>query len=255
MSARFPEPTATERWARRITRAVSALLLAAVFSVVTPILAEPALRAGAIRRVRMVRASASQKPAPTARLDVPFFRQERALSCEIAALRMVLAYRGTTVSERDLLGQLPVDPAPRKGGTWGDPDEGFVGLVDGIMSKTGYGVHAGPIAALAGQYRRAETLTAATPTALAEAVSQGNPVIVWGFIPGRGKSMTWTTLGGKTIHAVDGEHTRVVIGYTGSVPEPTGFFVMDPVYREQYWKTEKFMKNWEPLGRTGVVVY
>jgi hypothetical protein len=54
---------------------------------------------------------------------------------------------------------------------------------------------------------------------------------------------------------VDGEHTRVVVGYTGSVDAPTGFHVIDPVYGEQYWAVEKFLQNWTKLGRIGVVIY
>src|SRR5437763_6459089 len=72
-------------------------------------------------------------PLPVGRtLDVPIYRQQHALSCEAAALRMALGAHGTNVSEADILGRLAVDPTPRSveadgALTWGDPDIGYVG--------------------------------------------------------------------------------------------------------------------------------
>jgi len=170
----------------------------------------------------------------------------------------VLAYRGVTTSEAELLAAVGVDPAPRRrmNGvlSWGNPEEAFVGDVDGVMGRTGYGVHAGPIGHVAGTYRRAEVIESGTSQTLTDAIANGNPVITWGHL-GSGKPLRWRTLGGKEVRSVDGEHTRVVIGYAGTREAPTGFFAIDPIYGEQYWKAEKFMANWAPLGRTGVVVY
>lgn len=256
-------------WQRHLLRAIAALLVAIMLTAATPLAADPRIRAGVIRRARATATHFRPMPEATARLRVPFFRQEHALSCEVAALRMVLAYRGIDVTESDLLAAVGVDPTPRRRSdprttgtrefpadwTWGDPDEAFVGDVNGVMGKTGYGVHAGPIGRLAGRYRRAETITSGTAATLTTAIAEGNPVIVWGFSPGRGRLLSWRTLGGKEVHAVDGEHTRVVIGYTGTREEPTGFFAIDPIYGEQYWPVERFLQNWGPFGRTGVIVY
>lgn len=247
-----------ELWSRRLSAAAALLLVAVALSASLSLAAEPRVRAGVVRRVRIAQTKIATKPTATAKLRVPFLRQEHALSCEVATLRMVLAYRGVTVSERDLLDAVDFDPTPRRrvngALVWGDPEESFVGDVDGIMPRTGYGVYAGPIGRVAGQYRRAEVIENGTASTLTDAIANGNPVIAWGHL-GSGRPLRWQTLGGKEIRAVDGEHTRVVIGYTGTREEPTGFYVMDPIYGEQYWKVEKFMANWEPLGRTGVVVY
>lgn len=255
----------SERWARRFRVASVAFIASAVLAVATPLASDPGARAGVVRRVRMVQSRLTSLPRATARLDVPFLRQERSLSCEAATLRMALAYRGVRIPERELLAAIGVDPTPRSGNVWvartaeptavwGDPDEAFVGNVDGLMPKTGYGVHAAPIARVAGQHRRAEVVIGGTAQLLAREIAQGNPVIAWGFVPGRGKPLAWRTLGGAEVRTVDGEHTRVVIGYTGTVEEPTGFHVMDPIYGEQYWKTERFMENWKPLGSMGVII-
>lgn len=238
--------------------AAGILAVAVVVAVATPVLGNPRLRAGVERRVRLLAAEARTLPTATVMLDVPFHRQERALSCEAATLRMALAYRGVVVTERELLEAIGVDPAPRvrqEDGmmTWGDPDEAFVGDVDGKMGTTGYGVHARPIGRVAGRYRRAEVISGASAQVIVDAIDAGNPVISWGHI-GRGAPIRWRTLGGKTVTAVNGEHTRVVIGYVGPSDAPTGFIMLDPIYGRQFWSLDAFLRNWEPLGRTAVIV-
>ena len=81
----------------------------------------------------------SSAPLPVV-LPVTYHHQEHALSCEAAAL-VVLDYYGLGVSEADILKKMPVDRTPHANGVWGDPDEAFVGDVDGEMGSTGYGIH------------------------------------------------------------------------------------------------------------------
>ncbi|MBI2483551.1 C39 family peptidase [Candidatus Uhrbacteria bacterium] len=237
--------------------AVTALIVAIVSVALTSVVlgGNPRVRAGAVRTMRRATVRIASIPALSARLRVPFLPQEHALSCEIATLRMALAYRGNAVTEAELLKKVGTDPTPHRGGVWGDPDEAFVGDVDGRAPVTGYGVHAGPIGRVAGEYRRAEVIERATPAMLADAIAHGNPVIIWGYVPGRGRPVSWKTPAGKTVQAVDGEHTRIVVGYAGTTEKPTGFLVIDPIYGEQYWPVAKFVRNWESLGKTGVVVY
>src|SRR3989338_5575168 len=65
---------------------------------------------------------------PDVALDVPFHKQEHALSCEIATLKMALNYHGQMVAESELLNDLSFDTAaPRSSdNVWGNPDKGFV---------------------------------------------------------------------------------------------------------------------------------
>ncbi len=88
---------------------------------------------------------------------VAFHRQEHALSCEIASLKMALSYYGVDVSETQLISELPVDtPGPRQpGNIWGDPEKGFVGNIDGTMPNSGYGVYEKPIASVAANRSKA----------------------------------------------------------------------------------------------------
>jgi uncharacterized protein YvpB len=239
---------------RRIRRWALAAFVLFVGAVTIPIAAQPHYRAAAARRVMRVRWLMQDVPQSFLSLRVPFLPQEHALSCEVATLRMALAYRGVDVDEATLISAVGFDPTPRSGGVWGDPDAAFVGDIDGGMGTTGYGVHAGPIGRVAGAYRRVEVIEDGTVAMLAAAIAGGNPVITWGCAGGC-RAMRWRTQSGQRVDAVNGEHTRVVFGMTGSKDAPDGFLVLDPIYGEQYWPVEKFMENWAHLGKTGVIIY
>ena len=179
------------------------------------------------------------------RLDVPFHRQERALSCEIATLRMALNYYGLRVSETELLAKLPFETNSSRllGNIWGDPDVGFVGNINGRMPNSGYGVYEDPIALIANQYREAKALRGTTLATILQEVASGRPVIVWGYISS-GKDISWQTPEGKQIKAVYGEHTRVVTGFYGSISDPKYLIMLDPIYGRVIWPANKFLKNW-----------
>lgn len=194
------------------------------------------------------------KPKPTVLLDVPFYKQEHALSCEVAALRMALAGVGVHVSESELIRLLPFDTTPKRRGVWGDPNIGFVGDIDGKMLVDGYGVYAEPIRDLGGRWRRTEIFEEPTAAALAHTIANGAPVVVWGYF-GSGTRYTWKAPDEKTVKAISAEHTRVVVGFAGEEEHPEGFFVIDPKYGQQYWKRDEFMENWDALDRMHVVVY
>ena len=187
-------------------------------------------------------------------LPVEFHRQEHALSCEIAALKMALNSQGVNVTETELLGKLNFDRAPFQNGVWGDPYIGFVGNIDGKMGITGYGVYWQPVADVVSLYTYAEVIENATPSQLAKHLSQRRPIVWWGYY-GRGRKIYWRTPEGRQIDAVLGEHARVITGFVGTVEEPFGFYLMDPIYGELFWETEELLKNSAPFSNSGVVVY
>lgn len=196
----------------------------------------------------------SIKSAATVKMDVKPHRQEHSLSCEVAALKMALAGVGVEVSEKELVQKLKYDKAPKQGKIWGDPQNGFVGNIDGQMPASGYGVYDQPIAELANQYRKAEILNEKTPQGLASELLAGRTVVVWGFF-GRGRPLSWSTPGGREIKAVNGEHARTLIGFTGDAEGPRGFYLIDPIFGPLYWSTEQLTRNWNALDRMAVVVY
>jgi uncharacterized protein YvpB len=207
-----------------------------------------------LRAVGIVSASLSPDPPATVMLPVPFHRQEHALSCEAAALLMALRRYGVSVTESEIIRALPFDRTPKRTGVWGDPNAGFVGNIDGRMLRDGYGVYWDPIADVGRRWKPTSVLRDGTAQDVARHLAAGRPVVMWGALsPVAG--VTWRTPAGKHIHAVNGEHARVVTGFSGSVQNPRGFFLLDPIYGKLYWSTAKFLQNWGVLGRSGVVVY
>ena len=194
---------------------------------------------------------------PAVKLAVPYHRQEHALSCEVASLLMALQYKGVNITESELIQQLPIaDPGPRRqNNTWGDPNVGFVGTIDGKMPNTGYGVYEQPIYDLAAKYRPAKIIVDGALTDLIIELTDNNPVVVWGVVVGRNKDISWKTPEGKTITAQLDEHARTLIGYTGKSDKPELLILLDPLYGEIRLTVEDFIKNWELLGKKAVVIY
>jgi len=193
---------------------------------------------------------------PAVKLSVPYHQQEHALSCEVASLLMALDYRGVNISENELLKKLPVsDPGPRHANNiWGDPNQGFVGNIDGRMPNGGYGVYEQPIYDLAVKYRPAKILTNAAFADLITELGNGNPVVVWG-VAGSGKDISWTTPSGTVIHAKLDEHARTLIGYTGVSNDPQLLILLDPIYGEIRMSVKDFLANWGRLDKRAVVIY
>lgn len=195
---------------------------------------------------RMVSVMAAVAPARNiaGQLNVPFRKQEHALSCEMASLRSALETVGVKIAESELLKQLPRDATPKKytsrtAFTWGDPNKGFVGNVDGRMPSTGYGVHAPPVADLASRYAVATRIKSNDADALTRAIDAGHPVIVWSVIGSRPSKTTWKTPEGTVINAAYYEHTLVVSGYKRNAEGAiASVVVVDPKTgrREESWK-------------------
>lgn len=191
---------------------------------------------------------------PVTKLTVPAYLQQYALSCEVAALRMALSYRGVSVTEDELLSSVGTDPTAKNGTVWGNPYVGFVGNVRGKQMVSGYGVYWEPIARAARSYRPAESFSGWTITKLTEAIQRHHPVIIWGYV-NNGQSLVWYTPGGDKIHAVADEHTVLVVGFVGSPSNPTSIIINDPRLGEVYWTRENFEKKWQAFGQSGVLVY
>lgn len=193
---------------------------------------------------------------PAMRLDVPRYRQEHALSCEITSLLMALRYRGVNITESQLIQQMPISDAGHRtlDNVWGDPNLGFVGNIDGTMPNTGYGVYEQPIYDLALKYRDAKIIKNATLNDLLKELINGNPIVVWGVI-GKGRSISWKTPEGETINAKMDEHARTLIGYTGSSDNPQLIILLDPAYGEIRLSAKSFMANWTMLDKRAVIIY
>jgi len=187
-------------------------------------------------------------------LAIPVYYQQKALSCEAASLKMALNYRGIGVGESTLLANLGADTTPRQNNIWGDPDQTFVGDVNGQQDSTGYGVHAAPIASVANQYRSAEALYGISPASVARQLAQGNPVVFWGTAGG-GQADSWNTVGGRQINTWIGEHVRLAIGFTGPVEHPSAYIINDPIFGRLRWTPSQFQSQLNAFGGMGVAIY
>jgi len=190
------------------------------------------------------------------KLPVPYAHQEHSLSCEIACLKMALNYHGAQVNERELIKLLPFDATQKDKGIWGDPNQGFVGDIDGDMPVNGYGVYWEPIAQVGRHWRKTEILEAGSVQDLTANLLAKRPIVIWGYSgTGAARKMDWNTPSGKKVTAISGEHTRVVTGFAGDRQSPEVFFILDPYFGELVWSREELEKNWQSLGSHGVVVY
>lgn len=88
------------------------------------------------------------RPTVDRSMGYHFRIQQYKLSCEIAALQIVLSALGIVVTEDDIIASIPQYPyIYASGGIWGDPDIQFVGLYTGSQAKqTGYGIYESPLA-------------------------------------------------------------------------------------------------------------
>lgn len=189
-------------------------------------------------------------------LPVKFKRQENPLTCEIAALRMSLNYLGIQVTESDLIYDITFSTKdPRTpDNVWGDPQKGFVGIVNGSIFKgTGYGVYNLPIKDLASKYATATTIENPDVKKILQHVKAGKPVIVWGLLSDKNPTY-WTSLEGEVVEAFPGEHARIVIGYTGDISNPSNIILMDPLYGKIKMRTEQFIADWERMSYMSVII-
>jgi len=177
-------------------------------------------------------------PAVPARatVAVPFQHQQSSLSCEEAALSMVLAFYGHPTSEQEVFAQVGIDRthywAGRPGG--GDPYLQFVGDPNGSeVQQTGYGVYWPPIKAAGGHFGApvAQAGEGIAPAAIYGAVRAGHPAVVWVTYDLRAHPRAdYRAYDGRTIpYAGAYEHAMVVTGVDG-----TGVRVNDPD-AGQYW--------------------
>jgi len=133
---------------------------------------------------------------------VPALPQLRNLSCETAAMRMVLAARGVTTSEEEILARMPRSE---------DPHRGFRGNPEGDghdPELKDYGVYAEVVAQVLQSYGvPAQAVQGMSEWELRQAVRAGNAAIVWVTAEENPRIVE-----GDGFRLVEGEHVYVVVG-------------------------------------------
>lgn len=184
--------------------------------------------------------------------------------CEDTSLAMLLPAVGHPVDRLELARTQPVDPTPvawRPGSgdqpgldavtSWGNPNVGFVGNVDG---RPGYGIYHGPLRQLLDQQLpgRALDLTGQPFTADLAQVDRGVPVVVWTtttYTP-TDDWVTWQSPTGP-VRATSYEHAVLLVGHT-----QTSLLINDPLTGKAAVPVDpgRFEAAWRQLGAQALTV-
>lgn len=177
--------------------------------------------------------------------DVPTLEN----GCEVTSLSMLLSYYGYNTTKNQLADQLTYVPVFYPDGIHGDPNEGFVGDING--GDWAMGVYVPPIAALAqeivGIDYYTESKTDATLNDIRKALQKGKPVwtsVTIDFqIPNDSDFTTWITSNGK-VNVTPLIHACVVTGY-----DNTKIYVNDPYgQKNRAVELEDFDKVFTAMG-------
>jgi uncharacterized protein YvpB len=202
---------------------------------------------------------AENPPPPSASLDVPAQHQlpELPNGCEVTSLSMLMTAVGDPIDKMTLAKEEPVDPTPIAYGpdgsisSWGDPNKGFVGKVNGYP---GYGIYHGPIVALINKILpgKAVDLTGHPFTDILGVVAHHRPVMVWTTADFQPTSdwVTWNSPDGP-VHATFSEHAVLLVGYNSTqliINDPLDGAKSKPVNRQS------FIAAWQQLGRQAVTI-
>jgi len=186
------------------------------------------------------------RPEAAVLLDaVPALPQLRNLSCEVAAMRMVLAARGLGASEEEIFARMPRSENPHQGFR-GDPEG------DGHDPELkDYGVYAEVVAQVLQSYGvPAQAVQGMSDWQLRQAVHSGKAVIVWVTAE---KEPRVVERHGYVL--VEGEHVYVVVGML----KDGRLLVHDPWgVRADSGRPGTFpvwvIQQWDLFGRQAVVV-
>lgn len=172
----------------------------------------------------------------TVLLNVPLYSQSESHTCNLAATRMVLAYKGLSSSESGIRDSIGIGLDPNS--SWVDK----------------YGVHWGPISSyissrgVSNTVKRGWNLTSAL-----QEVKNGHPILIYIY---NGSSLPigpFELPGGYT--GYKGMHSAVIIGYIGKPESPSTVIVNDPWRGKRNLSPSTFKNLWSYLNYTGIIIY
>ncbi|MFF2079160.1 C39 family peptidase [Kitasatospora sp. NPDC058162] len=202
--------------------------------------------------------AAPAAPAAPAAASVPYYDQQLGNDCEAAALRMLLAARGVTADDQQILDRIGVDLVHHEfghsGPLSGDPYVAFVGDPDGSESAgTGFGVYSPPVAAAARSYGLTvrQDGPGVSVQQLKDQLAAGHPAIVWvDYLWRHLRSTTYTAYDGRSVlYAGPAEHTVVVTGFSGGRVS-----LNDPARGRTTVAEQDFADGYATYGQMAVVI-
>lgn len=184
------------------------------------------------------------QPGQSQLLAVPYIKQVYSLSCEVASIEMILKYFGSTTETQDSLmvrlgyAQPIVSSTVNGVMTWGNPDEGFVGKVDGrmidpkigIRGATGWGTHPLPVQKLLRTFYPNSYAGKGSIDGLRTNLDNNKPVMIWHVRDdASGEKVTYYTPKGKAVELKQ-YHVALVVGYQVQANNQLLFTINDPYY-------------------------
>ncbi len=165
-------------------------------------------------------------------LTVPYFKQQENFTCNIAAIRMLLAFRGIIKTEQELKSEAGLSGSRGNG----NPNLGYV---------SNYGTYWDAIAKVVGAYRSYRLFKEWTLAELLKEVQKGTPVMIWGQNGwSNPHEISWTASDGTYIYAINGMHSYIVRGWRGPIENPTHILVNDPWRGVYALSTSEFVRRW-----------
>jgi uncharacterized protein YvpB len=140
--------------------------------------------------------------------------------------------------------------ARRKADVWDDPQEQFVGYINGFNNTSGYGVHWNPVLNVvrALGYCDSFVVQNADWETLQNFIRCGFPVITWHTLP-KAEPDVWKTPSGNVVLTTKAMTVRVLRGFADNTVE-----LCDPTSGLVVQSVDAFMESMCPFDHTGVVV-
>jgi uncharacterized protein YvpB len=169
--------------------------------------------------------------------------QDYNLDCESQAAVDFARFFGVKINKQEF-----IDKMPRSD----DPEEGFVGDINGPMGQLppdGYGIYAKPLAKHLRDFGlEAKSVSGWTLDQIRAEIAAGRPVIVWIVnLPFDIDAQMYTASNGNTVPVARFQHTWIVTGYNMGT-----FTVIDSVWTYNV-KVSTLQERWEVLGSQAVV--
>lgn len=165
------------------------------------------------------------------------------LDCEAQTAVDWARFFGTQIGHLEFIDRLPRSD---------DPEEGFVGTINGPMGQLppyDYGVHAPPVAALLREYDvPARALRGVDFEIIKKEIAAGRPVIAWIVnLPYDIITQEYTASNGNTTLVARYEHTWIITAYNMNVVT-----VVDSQWTYNV-KISTFLERWNALGNQAII--
>jgi hypothetical protein len=228
-----------------------------------------------------------------------FFIQKYALSCEIAALRMIIeSLTRKPISEDEIFQWIPIYQWPfSRSNVWWNPDKEFVWSFTGSQRKmTWYGIYELPLSRFLTRKKISNTITNRFDGRIIsprnrmreslEALHSGSHVLLWGdwctttkyedgmvenidnylakklFVSAKNtcyrdaedRKLRWTTPQGETIYWLSWEHAFLLLGYLGSMENPSHIIVWDTDTGRHIYPYSEWMRKWNLMDYRTLIV-